>query len=61
MVTIAREDQSGRKYVMYEHLGVIFSPLLNIDHHDLLEPKRELYKIVPLGQALHFSIRPVRP
>jgi len=44
-----------------EHLPVIFSPRFNVDDQDLLDPKGELDKIVPLGERSHCFDRVARP
>lgn len=46
---------------MSEHLPMVFSPLLDIDDEDLLQPKRELDEVVPFEQTIHLSIRPTTP
>lgn len=61
VVPIAREDQQGRDDVVREHLPVILPPCFNVDHHDLLQPECILRQDVPLAQAIHFPIWPVRP
>ncbi len=46
---------------MSEHLVVVFPPLLDIDHYNLLKPECELYKIIPFEQAIELSVGPADP
>jgi hypothetical protein len=41
--------------VVREHVHVIFSPFFDIDYDDLLYPKGELNKVVPLGEKAHIA------
>ena len=49
MVAVAGEDQKRRDDVVGEHLPVVLSSLLNIDNHNLLQPKCVLDENVPFG------------
>lgn len=44
-----------------QHLIVIFSPLLDVDDEDLLEPERQLRQAVPLEGARDVSGGPIGP
>lgn len=61
MVAITGENQASGDNVMREHLPMIFPPLLNVDDHDLLEPKGVLSENVPFLQPAHLSIGPIGP
>jgi hypothetical protein len=47
VVPVTRKYQQGRHNVVREHLPVVFSSLLNVDHKDLLKPKSILYENIP--------------
>jgi hypothetical protein len=40
---------------------MVFSPFLNVDDKDLLQPKRQLHKAIPLKSAGDVPGRPIRP
>ena len=61
MVAVAGENQHGRDNVMCEHLPVVLSPFLDVDDHDLLQPKCVLREDVPFTKPPYFSVWPVGP
>jgi len=61
VVPVACEDQKGRDNVVREHLPIVFSLLLDVDDHNLLEPKGVLDEGVPFPQPSHLSIGPIGP
>ena len=61
MIAIAPKHQRAGDDVVREHLHMVFSSFFDVDHQDLLKPEGELYEIVPLEQAIHFSIWPTLP
>jgi hypothetical protein len=48
VVAVARGNQRRRDEMVAEHLPVVLSTVLNVDDHNLLQPKRPLGKHVPL-------------
>jgi hypothetical protein len=61
VVAIACENQHCRDDMVREHLPMVFSPFLNVDHQDLLEPKCVLCQNVPFLQASNLTIGPIAP
>ena len=61
VVSVTREDQKGCDNVVREHLPMVLSPLLNIDHEDLLQPEGVLDQNVPFPHPRDLSIRPIGP
>lgn len=47
--------------MMGQHLVVILSPLLDVDHEDLLHPERQLCEEVPFQATRHATVWPLRP
>ncbi len=47
VVAITCEDQSAGYNVMGKHLEIVFPPLFDVHHKDLLQPERKLDQIVP--------------
>ena len=52
VVAVAGEHQDAGNDVMGEHLRMVFSSFFDIDHKDLLQPKRELHEVVPLESSV---------
>ena len=48
---VARDDQADAQNVMGEHLPMIATPFLGVDHVDLVEPPAELGEIVELCES----------
>jgi len=61
VVSVAREDQKGCDNVVREHLPMVLSPLLDIDHEYLLQPEGVLDQNIPFTHPGNLSIRPIGP
>ncbi len=61
VVSVACKEKNRGNNMMGEHLVVVFPPLFDIDHYDLLKPERKLYKIIPFEQPIKLSIGPADP
>ena len=44
-----------------EHLPVVLAALLNVDDENLLQPKGQLGKHIPLHNTAELSVRPAGP
>jgi hypothetical protein len=61
MISVASEKKDARDDMVCEHLPMIFSPLFDIDNHNLLEPKGELREYIPFQETIYLSIWPIGP
>jgi hypothetical protein len=61
VVSVAGENQEGCDNVVCEHLPMVLSPLLDIDHEYLLQPERVLDQNVPFAYSRDLSIGPIGP
>lgn len=46
---------------MGQHLVVVLSPFLDVDHQNLLHPERQLHEQIPLQSTRHTPRRPLLP
>lgn len=58
VIVVGTNDQQTRDDVMAEHLVVVFSLLLDVQHKDLLKPEAYGDEIVSFEQGCHWEIGP---
>lgn len=61
VIAVTCEYQAGSNNMVGKHLPVVFSPFLEVEDHDLLEPKGILNENVPFSKSVYLSVGPVRP
>ena len=61
VVAVTHEHENAGDDVVAQHLPVVFSPLLDVDDEDLLDPETELYEVVPFHGCVDFSVWPAGP